>query len=274
MKKNILKKIKSSYHKSVADYLEIGGNILRELFLGVDCSIFDKTIAYYNEVSGKKISRKKALSIALNKKQHKMAWFKKERKTVEEIMQFYKEVEIYPFRQPYTKRFGGYRWIMNLVSHVKNPAVLEYGCGSAILTEYLINKFPNAKYSVADIPSVTLDFIKWKKEKYGYSYEILTIGRGKEGIPLRDSYDLIICMDVLEHTPNPLEIIQSFTDHLSPNGVLVMDFINHSDGENLEISMKQRETVKKFLKENLIALKPIDEPDGNDGLYVKSVLEK
>lgn len=266
---NLVRKIKSNFHRTITDYLEIGSNILRELFLGVDCSIFDKTIVYYNEVRGKKISRKRALSIALNKEEHKSAWFKKERRTVEEIMQFYKEVEIYPFRQPYLKRLGGYRWIASLANHIKNPSVLEYGCGSAVLTEYLVGKFPNLKYSVADIPSITLDFIKWKKEKYGYPYEILTIGEGRDGIPLKEKYDLIICMDVLEHTPNPLEIAQSFTEHLSPGGVLLIDFINHSDGENLEVAMKQRSLVKEFLKENLIALKPIDGLDRNDGLYAK-----
>ena len=33
---------------------------------------------------------------------------------------------------------------------------------------------------------------------------------GKEGIPLARSYDLIVRQDVLEHTPNPLEIVTSF----------------------------------------------------------------
>ena len=52
--------------------------------------------------------------------------------------------------------------------------------------------------------------MKWKKDYYKYQYEILEIGKGKEGIPLEKNYDLIICQDVLEHTPNPLEIVESF----------------------------------------------------------------
>lgn len=138
-----------------------------------------------------------------------------------------------------------------------------------MLTEWFIEKYPNMNYSVADIPSTTLDFVKWKKSKFNYNYTILEIGPGKKGIPLRKNYDLIICRDVLEHTPNPLDIVYSFVNHLSSGGVLVIDFLNAPGGENLEMAINQREPVKSFLKKHLIALKPIDEPRGNNGLYVK-----
>jgi 2-polyprenyl-3-methyl-5-hydroxy-6-metoxy-1,4-benzoquinol methylase len=201
--------------------------------------------------------------------QHKQLWFSKDRESIKDKMDFYKEVDIYPFRQPYLKRFGGMRWYRYLVKHFKCPSVLEYGCGSAILTEYLLEKFPTLKYTVADIPSTTLEFVKWKKATYGYPYEILTIGVGKDGIPLRKPYDLIICQDVLEHTPNPLDIVISFTRNLSLGGVLVVDFLAAASGENLTEAVEQREDVKIYLKENLAAVKAIDEPVGNDGLYTK-----
>jgi 2-polyprenyl-3-methyl-5-hydroxy-6-metoxy-1,4-benzoquinol methylase len=211
-----------------------------------------------------------ALSKALEKLKHKQAWYTRGRNTIEEKMQFYQEVDIYLFRQPYNKRFGGFRWYRNLVTHIERPAILEYGCGSAVLTEYLIERFPNLKYTVADILSNTLDFVRWKKERYGYQYNILNIGAGKQGIPLSDPYDLIICQDVLEHTPNPLEIVTSFVEHLSSEGVLVVDFINAPGGENLDEAAEQRESVKAYLRENLIPIKAIDEPQGNNGLYVKN----
>lgn len=184
-------------------------------------------------------------------------------------MDFYKDMDIYPFRQPYIKRFGGFHWYRNLVLHKKNPKILEYGCGSAILTEYLVKLYPSLKFSVADIPSFTLDFVKWKKKTYQFNYEIKTIGIGKEGIPLSDSYDLIICQDVLEHTPNPLEIVEKFIEVLSPTGVLVIDFLDAVGGENLEEAVKQRDSVKNLLNSSLIPLKAIDINGTNDGLYVK-----
>lgn len=80
---------------------------------------------------------------------------------------------------------------------------------------------------------------------------------------------MIICQDVLEHTPNPLDIVTSFANHLAPGGVLVVDFLNAPGGENLEVAVEQRESVKAFLRDNLIPLKLIDESRRCGGLYVK-----
>lgn len=234
MNHRLIRSVLSSYGRSkcLSDVLEFSLSHVRERIFGIDYSIFDKTIRYYSEVKGVQVSKEEALLRALNKAQHKQAWFNSDRNTLEDKMHFYLEVDVYPFRQPYIKRHPGFRWYRNLVKHLRLPSILEYGCGSAVLTEYLISKYPawNVSYTVADIPSVTLDFVKWKKVTYGYPYEILTIGMGKEGIPLVNTYDLIICQDVLEHTPNPLDIVTSFVEHLSPGGVLVVDFIDAPGG--------------------------------------------
>lgn len=268
MNQKILNRIHSYYiNKTIKDNFEVLYKKYKEKSFGFDYSVFDKTINYYADAMNKNISKKDALAKALNKKDHKDAWFAKEKKSLEDKIHFYLEVDIYPFRQPYLKRFGGFRWYRKLVDQFEYPSILEYGCGSAVLTEYLIHRYPNIKYTVADIPSVTLEFIKWKQKKYFYNYEILEIGM--EGLPLKKQYDLIICQDVLEHTWNPLEIITSFVEHLSSGGVLVVDFINAPGGENLKESVDQREYVKKYLRNNLISLKAIDEPKGNNGLYVK-----
>jgi len=266
----VLKKIESIYYfKTVKDHFERLYLFTKEKIFGVDLSIFDKTILYYKEVKEQEISYEEALQKARNKKKHKDAWFVKPRNTIKDILNFYQEDDFYLFRQPYSKRHGGFRWYLRLVEHLSKPSILEYGCGSAELTEWLIARFPNYNYTVADIPSTTLKFVKWKKNKFEYNYNILRIEPGKVGIPIKKKYDLIICQDVLEHTPNPLEIVSSFVSHLFPGGVLIIDFLNTPGGENLIRAVKQREAVKKLLKENLIALKPIDEPKGNHGIYVK-----
>ena len=267
-----LERIRRSYYPRywpLRDHLERSWRRAREQVLGVDLSIFDKTIRYYRESRGETVTRRQALARALDKKRHKLQWFETDRETEEAIRHFYQEVDVYPFRQPYLWRFGGYRWIMRLVEHVPSPSLLEYGCGSAVLTEYLADRFSQAQFTVADIPSVALDFVAWKKRTYRYPYTILTVGPGKEGIPLREAYDLIFCRDVLEHTLNPLEIVQSFLDHLSPGGVLVINFLKSCKGENLQTAFEQREPVKELLQRELIPVKAIDDDDAKDGLYVR-----
>lgn len=270
MDTTLRKRIKHVYDQwPLADVLESRYKRLREKCWGIDCRIFDKTIRYYQEVKGQTISHAEALQRALNKERHKQAWLSRDRQNVQDIMAFYQEIDVYPFRQPYVHRLLPYRWYVRLVDHMRQPSIVEYGCGSAVLTEKLLAAFPQCTYTVADIPSVTLEFVRWKKTTYQYPYTILTISPGKEGIPLTRSYDLIICQDVLEHTPNPLDIVTAFVQHLSPGGVLVMDFINAPGGENLVQAVAQRDAVKSYLQAHLGVLKAIDEPCGNDGLYVK-----
>ncbi len=185
MDSGTLRSIRYMYYlKTFADRAEVLLGSVKEKICGVDYSVFDKTIAYYKDVKQCNISYKEALHKALDKNAHKQLWFEKSRDSIDDIMIFYQEAEIYPFRQPYLKRFGGFRWYVRLADHIKNPSVLEYGCGSAALTEWLAEKFPICKYTVADIPSTTLEFVKWKKETFGYNYNILTIGSGK----VRDSF--------------------------------------------------------------------------------------
>lgn len=277
MDNDILVPIKRVYrYHSVLDGLEVVFNRIKEKIFGVDLSVFDKTRQYYKETKNIELSPEEALAKALDKKSHKDAWFTKDRKKARDILHFYKEVDTYPFRQPYLKRHGGLRWYVHLIDHIRDEksgkcSILEYGCGSACLTEWLMKKFPESDYYVADIPSTTLDFVKWKKKELKYPYTILTVMLGKKGIPLKEDYDLIICQGVLEHTLNPLEIVESFCDHLSPKGVLILDFIDTVGGENLEASAKQRERVKALLKRRLTTIKAIDEPKGSDGLYLRDI---
>jgi 2-polyprenyl-3-methyl-5-hydroxy-6-metoxy-1,4-benzoquinol methylase len=266
MKSHLLTK-RTLVRRTIADHVEVIVSRAKERIRGVDCSIFDPTIAFYSARYGEHISRSEALQRALNKKAHKDAWYAKPRRSNADIVDFYKDVHVYPFRQPYNKRHGGFRWYLDWVKDVPKPKVLEYGCGSAVLTERLYQLRPNASYHVADIPSVTLEFVCWKREEYRLPFTVLEIGEGKDGIPLVGDYDLIICQDVLEHTPNPLEIATAFTQHLSPGGTPIIDFLNAPGGENLSSAAEQRESVKHHLKSTLTAIKAIDEPYGNDGVY-------
>jgi SAM-dependent methyltransferase len=264
-----LRRIERLYRRrTAADLLERAAGTARERLFGVDCAVFARTIEYFRAGKGEEFSCAQALQRARDKERHKQMWFDRPRESLEDVFRFYREADVYPFRQPYNYRLGGYRWLARLVEHVERPSMLEYGCGSAALTEWLLQRFPRYRFTVADIPSTTRDFVEWKQERYSLPYEVVRIDPASGADPLRGSFDLIVCKDVLEHTPNPLDIVGWLVDHLAPGGVLVLDFLVSPGGENLERAVAQRDAVKALLATRLTALKAIDVPTGNDGLYV------
>lgn len=242
---------------------------MREKMLGVDGSVFDPTRLYFKDVLGETVTREEALTRAQNKKAHKDAWYVRQRESADDVLAFYQEDDFYLFRHPFNRRFGGLRWYMSLVKDVSEPRILEYGCGCASLTEWLRQRYPHAKYTVADIPSKTLDFVRWRNCRLGTAVDILEIGPGRSGIPLVGEFDLIICEDVLEHTLNPIEIASALVKHLAPCGILVTNFIDEPGGENLDTAIQQRDEVKSLLASELEPIKAIDRPRGNNGLYRK-----
>lgn len=276
MDKNLLKKVRETYNNQTwKDHFFRFFLALKEKMFGIDYSIFDVSIAYYKSKYKTNISHKTAYKKALDKKLYREQWYRKKRDSVKDILSFYNEVHFYPFRQPYIKRFQKYYWINEIIRAVhKNKRkvnILDYGCGSAVIIEKLIKLCPEYNYIVADIPSVTLDFVKWKKKIYKLKYKILEIRGGK--IPLdkkKEKYDVIMCNDVLEHTSNPSEIVRAFISTLNKNGILLIDFLCAPGGENLNIAVKQREKVKKILRENLYPIKEIDKNRTNTGCYMKS----
>jgi 2-polyprenyl-3-methyl-5-hydroxy-6-metoxy-1,4-benzoquinol methylase len=55
-----------------------------------------------------------------------------------------------------------------------------------------------------------IEFTVWRMQKRKHSVGIVTLDSFK---PIKKNYDLITCIDVLEHLINPLEMLTQFRDH-------------------------------------------------------------
>src|SRR5439155_6145436 len=90
-------------------------------------------------------------------------------------------------------------------------------------------------------------------------------------LPLRRAYDVITCLDVLEHVVNPVQVVRHVVAHLKPGGTLYVNFIEAPGGENLEESAAQRAETIAFLNETLEAIVPlrVDVHDEVNAEYVK-----
>jgi SAM-dependent methyltransferase len=151
----------------------------------------------------------------------------------------------------------------------KSGKVLEYGCGIAPFTTAMKLYFPSRKYSyeMSDIMQISFLYAIYRLSNYKeIKYHIL---EPHNNLVKDKMYDIIICQTVLEHVPNPLQVVQSFYNTLENNGILVFDYIK-GDGKGLDSkkSSDEREAVLDFINSHFTIIKGNIDAKKNVGLCV------
>ncbi len=107
------------------------------------------------------------------------------------------------------------KWIQKQSKFVvKNSCVLDIGAGSSPYRKY----FTHCKY-------VTQDFcqLETKQLRFKNGYSSIDIVSNADNIPLPDeSYDIILLTEVLEHVPNPIDVLKEATRILKRNGFIII----------------------------------------------------
>jgi 2-polyprenyl-3-methyl-5-hydroxy-6-metoxy-1,4-benzoquinol methylase len=135
-----------------------------------------------------------------------------------------------------------------------NAHILEYGCGVAPLTEGLIRYCPykNLRFTIADIKQVNYLYARWKFAQRNHIRFVTINPAIYDNLPQNEMYDVIVCLAVFEHLPNPYEIVEVFYDHLKQGGVLIFDYIK-GEGKGLDskAGLTDRKKVLAFIEKNL-----------------------
>lgn len=138
----------------------------------------------------------------------------------------------------------------------KSGKVLEYGCGIAPFTIGMKLYFPSRKYNyeISDIAQINFLYAIYRLSNYkNVNYHIL---EPYDNLPKDKGYSVIICQTVLEHIPNPLQVVQSFYNALKNGGILVFDYIKSGgDGLDSKKSVEEREKVLNFISNNFQVIK-------------------
>ena len=120
----------------------------------------------------------------------------------------------------------------------KDGVVLEFGAGIAPVTR-CVHQFGMAAkrtFYVADIPTHAFHYAVWRFSRHHEVRPIVL--REEEGfiLPKGLSVDLIVCREVFEHLPDPVQTVQSFAGHLKSGGVLIFDYVK-SDARGLDTKL-------------------------------------
>ncbi|PJG82259.1 bifunctional 2-polyprenyl-6-hydroxyphenol methylase/3-demethylubiquinol 3-O-methyltransferase UbiG [Caviibacterium pharyngocola] len=108
--------------------------------------------------------------------------------------------------------------------------VLDVGCGGGILSESMAKR--GAKVIGIDMSVAPLEMAKLHAQSQGLQieYQQTTIEDfvQKHTALQGEKFDVITCMEMLEHVPDPASVIQSCKTLLKPNGVLFLSTINRT----------------------------------------------
>jgi ubiquinone/menaquinone biosynthesis C-methylase UbiE len=107
------------------------------------------------------------------------------------------------------------RLIERMVEAAPGSKVLDVGSGGG----HVLRMFPQAKLTAVDVSDVYLDIARRNLAGYDVAFhkgQIETLG-----LPAQ-SFDRIICTEVLEHTTNPGEILHELARLVHPSGRVVI----------------------------------------------------
>jgi 2-polyprenyl-3-methyl-5-hydroxy-6-metoxy-1,4-benzoquinol methylase/uncharacterized protein YbaR (Trm112 family) len=109
---------------------------------------------------------------------------------------------------------------------LKGKIVLECGSGAGRFTELLLGHCDAlVSTDMSDAVDANLENLKDR----GINYTLIQADINKSPLP-RETFDVCICLGVLQHTPSPETSIRSLVSHLKPGGLLVIDHYKRNTG--------------------------------------------
>lgn len=107
-----------------------------------------------------------------------------------------------------------------------SPKILDVGCGGGILSEGLAKL--GAQVTGIDLSQPSIEAAREHAEQSGLSidYQIVSVEEIAQAQP--ESFDVITCMEMLEHVPDPAGIVSSCARALKPGGHAFFSSINRT----------------------------------------------
>lgn len=124
--------------------------------------------------------------------------------------------EINPLRLDYIDR----------IAALSGKAVLDVGCGGGILSESMAER--GARVTGIDLGEKALKVAQLHKLESGVAvdYRLISVEKLAEERP--ESFDVVTCMEMLEHVPEPAAIVEACARLVKPGGQVFFSTLNRN----------------------------------------------
>lgn len=173
--------------------------------------------------------------------------------------------EINPLRLAYIKRF----------TQLQDKQVVDIGCGAGILAEALAKHGANA--TGIDMSQALIDAAQAhaKEQNLAIDYHKQTVENLAES--QAESFDIVCCMEMLEHVPDPIAIVAACEKLCKPGGLIFLSTINRN-AKSFALAIVAAEYILKLVNKGTHAyqsfIKPSELADWAEqqNLHVKDVM--
>jgi 2-polyprenyl-6-hydroxyphenyl methylase/3-demethylubiquinone-9 3-methyltransferase len=112
------------------------------------------------------------------------------------------------------------------LSPVAGKQLIDVGCGGGILAESMVRR--GATVTGIDMGEAPLNVARIHQLESGIEVEYLQSTAEQMAESCNEAFDVVCCLEMLEHVPDPAAVIQACADLCQPGGDLYFSTINRS----------------------------------------------
>ncbi|MEO8535910.1 MAG: bifunctional 2-polyprenyl-6-hydroxyphenol methylase/3-demethylubiquinol 3-O-methyltransferase UbiG [Betaproteobacteria bacterium] len=118
------------------------------------------------------------------------------------------------------------RWIDELAAGLSGRRVADIGCGGGILAESMAQR--GARVTGADLSSKAIAVAKLHQFESGSNVEYRHEGAESLAREMPCAFDVVACLELLEHVPEPASTIAACATLAKPGGLVVFSTLNRN----------------------------------------------